>query len=133
MATLEQLFKDLVSDDEGTRSAAAGDLEAGEGPQLDQLPWLAGLVGVDQLDVSYWAATLLGRAGQAAAPFAVQLEQAALDATHPVAARERAVWAIGKIGPAASQTSEGLRALAANPGSPRLGRLADSALESVTG
>lgn len=116
---------------EDVRTTCVETLENLGPPTADQLPQLAELVGAKQLEVSYWAATLLGRAGDDAAQFAVQLEKAAMDSDHPLASRERAVWALGKIGPGAVGSAPSLRWLSASPPSPRLGRLAEESLRSI--
>ena len=62
---------------------------------------LAALVNKPSLDVAYWAATLLGRLESQAAPAVPQLAEA-LDRHTESTVRERAAWALGKIGPAAA-------------------------------
>ncbi|TWT97078.1 hypothetical protein Pla108_28550 [Botrimarina colliarenosi] len=126
--TVDQLVKELLSDEPTRRLTAADDLsrrgpealpataalvqacsdpalrdlcvgaleELGP-PPTDQLPQLAELAKVKQLDVAYWAATLLGRAGSAAAAYAGVLEDLAGDASTPEAVRNRAAWALRKV------------------------------------
>lgn len=92
---------------------------------------LGRLVASGQELTAYWSATLLGRLGPAAAGQLPQLLQAATQhADAPV--RERAVWAIGKLGPAAVAAVSTLRKISQS-GSPRVKRLAEQALEAVEG
>lgn len=81
--------------------------------------------------VAYWAVTLLGRAGADAASAATVLA-GCLDAAADMAVRERAAWALGKIGPGAASAREAL-ARASSQGSPRLARLAAEALALIGG
>ena len=100
-----------------------GPPDAGDGDAL------ANLLDEQNPDVGYWAATLLGRlesdAGQAVPQLAqVLASQAALQV------RERAAWALGKIGPHAANAKDAL-ASAAGSEQPRLARLAAQALEEI--
>lgn len=79
----------------------------------------------------YWAVTMLGRLGPAAAPATSVLIDALVDSGYlPV--QERAAWALARIGPAAAAATNALRE-AAESGPPRLRRLANQALESLRG
>ncbi|TWT85713.1 hypothetical protein Pla123a_05200 [Posidoniimonas polymericola] len=121
-----------------TLAAHAGDSDIGEPciaalekcgpPTVDQLDALVNLLNADELP-AYWAATLIGRLGPAGAPAAAQLAETAA-AQRPIAVRERAVWAISKIGPPASGCREALEPLTESP-QPRLARLAKQALAAV--
>lgn len=79
--------------------------------------------------VAYWAATLLGRAGESAAS-AVPALAKCVDSTAELSVRQRAAWALGKIGPAAGGGREALTR-AARHDDPRLARLAAEALEAI--
>lgn len=81
--------------------------------------------------VAYWAATLLGRSGQAAASAVDALTACLTTATDPAVA-QRAAWALGKIGPAAAVAIAPLRDAAAGA-DPRLARLATEALAAIGG
>lgn len=81
--------------------------------------------------VAYWAATLLGRSGQAAAS-AVDALTACLTAATDPAVAQRAAWALGKIGPAAAAAVAPLRDAAAGA-DPRLARLATEAIAAIGG
>lgn len=80
---------------------------------------------------AYWAATLLGRLEGDAAPAVTELMFAAT-IEGPLVVRERAVWALGKIGPAAASARPTLQFLTLAE-HPRLARLATQALESIGG
>lgn len=82
-------------------------------------------------DVGYWAATLLGRLegdGQAAVPYLTK----AAGEHFAMSVRERAVWALGKIGPAAGSAGPLLKELSSSD-QPRLARLAKSSLGKIEG
>jgi HEAT repeat protein len=80
-------------------------------------------------DCAYWAATLLGRSGGEAASAVKSLIQA-LEQRSELPVHERVVWALGQIGPAASNSVSTLRRIAES-NSPRLARLAKSALQQI--
>jgi HEAT repeat protein len=86
--------------------------------------------GAHQL-VAYWATTLLGRSGKAAAAATPTLAKSLESAGDPAVA-ERAAWALGKIGPAAAAAKPALERSASSP-SPRLSRLAQEALTAIGG
>ena len=118
-------------EDEQVREAAVGALESLEAPLEQDIPRLAKLLAdsAKHADVAYWAATLLGRANEAAAE-AVPALAAALRDTWPMAVRQRAAWALGRMGPAARAAESELQAAAASD-DPRLARLAAEALTAV--
>lgn len=92
---------------------------------------LARLLSDQNPDVGYWAATLLGRLGPSAAATVQQLATnlSSQTAQH---VRERAAWALGKIGPAAIAAANVLRDVG-NSDHPRLARLAQHALDQIVG
>ena len=79
--------------------------------------------------VAYWAITLLGRSGQAAAAATAVLAER-LGPAAPLEVAQRAAWALGKIGPAALVASGALQ-VAATSADPRLARLASEALAAI--
>jgi HEAT repeat protein len=81
------------------------------------------------LDAAYWAITLLGRAGDRAAP-AVPTLINLLQCSPESALRERAAWALGKLGPTAATAVPALR-IAAAGNDPRLARLAQQAIGAI--
>lgn len=118
-----------LSGDGAIREAATGALEDLGPPPVEQLPELAKLASHESGDVAYWAATLIGRLQAAGAPATSALAQA-LEGSSIEAARERAAWALGEIGPGAKDALAGLQKAAAS-GSPRLARLAQQAIERI--
>jgi HEAT repeat protein len=78
---------------------------------------------------AFWAATLLGRLGEEAAPAVDALMQTLQHSPH-ASVRQRTVWALGEIGQAASTAGDALRA-ASKDGDPRLARLALDVLASL--
>lgn len=112
--------------------AAAEALEMLGPPQVGQLAGLIDVAGKNSDGESaYWAVTLIGRLGPAAANATDALVKA-LTASPYLPVRERAAWALARIGTAAASASAALRNAAEN-GPPRLRRLATQALESVRG
>lgn len=82
-------------------------------------------------EVAYWAVTLIGRLGPGGAAATESLTRTLSESPYlPV--RERAAWALARIGTAAASAAAALRS-AADGGPPRLTRLATQALESVRG
>ncbi|TWU20324.1 HEAT repeat domain-containing protein [Bythopirellula polymerisocia] len=118
------------SDDE-TREIVTAVLEDLGPPDEEMTLPLADILQRTTLDSPYWAATLLGRLEAAAAPAAKALITAAEE--HPQGAvRQRAVWALGKIGPPATEALETLEEILAED-DPRLVSLAKNAIESIRG
>lgn len=157
---VDQLAKDLLNGSPEQRAAAAqtlmllgeaaagaaaslvtlaGDDAAGEWcvatlealgpPPVDQVDQLAKLTTADCEATAYWAATLLGRLGVEAAAAVPALTDAAQHHS-ALAAQERSVWALGKIGAAASQATQVL-AILARSDQKRLARLAKRSLELI--
>jgi HEAT repeat protein len=115
--------------DEEVLEACTAALEEAGPPTADQIRPLMLLVSDCSGDVAYWAVTVLGRAGSAAAPAVPALIQVVeSDADLPV--RERAAWALGEIGPGAKSAQAAL-STAANCDDARLARLAKKALEAI--
>lgn len=80
-------------------------------------------------DVVYWAVTLLGRLEASAGPAVPQLARVVTD--HPsMAVRQRAAWALARMGEAAIAARTALEASADSPNK-RLARLAREALERL--
>lgn len=115
---------------EEVRELAVGALEELGPPDVDDLPSLAELLRSENSDAAYWAITLTGRLeGNAAG--AVDALTAVLTGEGPAEVRQRAAWALGKIGPAAASAMPALRALSNEGSDPRLARLAAKAIEQI--
>lgn len=115
--------------EERVREHAVAALEDLGPAPVDAIDQLIGLVAhADQL-VAYWATTLLGRAGKDAAS-AVSALAKCVDSTAELAVRQRAAWALGKMGPAAAAGRNALLR-AAGQGDPRLADLAAEALKAI--
>ncbi len=108
---------------------AAAALEELGPPDAKDLEALAGLLRDAKADTGYWAATLLGRLGEEAGRAVAHLA-AALDGGPELSVRQRAAWALGRIGPAARGAVEALRRAEASE-DPRLARLAAQALKKI--
>jgi HEAT repeat protein len=117
---------------EEVREWATAALEELGPPAPADLASLAELLASEEADVVYWAATLLGRLQFEAAPAAPAL-CAALHAQRPHNVRERAAWALGKIGRPAGDAAATALEQAAADSQPRLSRLAQQALEQFRG
>lgn len=102
--------------------------EMGE-PSASQLEELSQLATAANEESAYWAATLMGRAGVQACEFAVLLgDIVASDAAPQV--RERAAWAIARIGPSAKAARPQLESCTgAEPSS--LARAVTKAIEAI--
>ena len=115
---------------ESVREWAVAALEGVGPPAAEDLTALRQLMLQDATDdAAYWAVTLAGRLGvdaSAAVPELIRL----LGAADPVAVRQRAAWALGRIGPAAAEAESALRQ-ASDSDDPRLARLASAALEQI--
>jgi HEAT repeat protein len=123
------LVRTIGIPDEEVLEACTAALEDVGPPAPDQIKPLAELAGDCTSDVAYWAVTLLGRAGNAAAAAVPKLIQV-LESDADLPVRERAAWALGEIGPAAQVAAPALR-VAVDSGDARLARLAKQALESI--
>ena len=113
-------------DDDGVREWAAAALEELGPPPSEQIADLIPFAAASHPLVAYWAVTLLGRGGEAASS-AVSILEACLAPEKAIEVRQRACWALGKIGPAAASARAAL-AVAAADSDPRLSRLAGEAL-----
>lgn len=125
-----QLARAAGCDDEETREFVVAALEELGSPPADAVDSLIELLKDSSADTGYWAATLLGRLGEDAAAACVPLADALGNASQDLIVRERAAWALGKIGPAAASARESL-AKAASSSDARLARLAAAALASI--
>lgn len=114
--------------DDQVREWAGAALEELGPPPTDTLAHLVPLVEAAAPLSAYWAVTLLGRAGAAAAAALPVLTRRLAGPGDP-AVRQRVAWALGKIGPDAP-AREALTQAAAEP-DPRLARLAAEALAAA--
>lgn len=120
------LVEACASDNEQVRDWVVAALEGLGPPGIDDVDRLAALAKHASLDAAYWAVTLLGRLKDAAAAAVPALAEA-LDDYPDMPVRQRAAWALGQIGPAASAAREALQR-AADGDDRRLARLASEAL-----
>ncbi len=118
---------------EEVREWAAIALDKMGRPSLADLEALASLVAEadDNPHVGHWAATLLGRLREDAAP-AVTVLASAVSGHSAMPVRERAAWALGKIGPPAAPSLKTLRQATCNPDR-RLARIAQRAIAQIGG
>jgi HEAT repeat protein len=125
------LVKATGDDAEEVREYAAAALEEMGPPEVEDVGSLAALLSDSAADAGYWAATLLGRLEANAVP-AVPLLAAAVTGSTNMSVRQRAAWALGKIGPPAGPALNALKQ-AATSDNPRLARLAHRAIEQISG
>jgi HEAT repeat protein len=126
-----QLVRACGDADEQVREQAVAALEDLGPPPAEAIGQLINLVAHGDPLVGYWATTLLGRAGEDAVS-AVPALAGCLASPADLSVKQRAAWAIGKIGPAAASAREALNR-AATDADPRLARLATEALAAIGG
>ena len=117
--------------DDRVREFAVAALEDLGPPLAADIPTLIKLVDSPDPLAAYWAVTLLGRSGKTAAE-AVAVLVACVESSADLSVRQRAAWALGKIGPAAG-AARGTLKRAAGQGDERLARLASEALQAIGG
>ena len=122
------LVQACAEDDESLREWVVSALEQLGAPADTDLPALVKLLDADELS-AYWAATLLGRLHERAAPAVAPLTKCVAASPHP-SVRQRAIWALGQIGSAARSAAEVLQQAAASS-DPRTARLAREAIDGV--
>ena len=114
---------------EEVRQWATTALEGIGPPETSDTEQLASFIEGRSPDVGYWAATLLGRLKNKAAPAVNALAGAVAGSRHlPV--RQRAAWALGEIGPSAATAVPSLQKAAADS-DPRLASLAEKAIGQI--
>jgi HEAT repeat protein len=123
------LVRACGDDDDQVREWAVACLEELGPPPQGTVPQLTELAASRHPLVAYWAITLLGRSGQDAAT-AVTVLAACLGSAGDMSVRQRAAWALGRIGPAAAPARKALEKAAAEA-DPRLARLAREAVDSI--
>ncbi|TWU39212.1 HEAT repeat domain-containing protein [Novipirellula artificiosorum] len=123
---------EACADVEAIQTWSVAALEELGPPPPDQIHGIAELAGDANPLVAYWAITLLGRAEADAAAYQDVLIDA-VRSCESIAVRQRAAWALGKIGAASKESiSENAKAAlktATQSSDPRLARLAQTSLE----
>lgn len=117
------------AENEELREAVVSALEAIGPPQASDVAQLAALLKDSRLDVAYWASTLLGRLGAEGVPAVPGLTEAVSRHGEP-AVRQRAVWALGQIGPGAKSSLDTLQS-ATSSSDARLAALARDAIAQI--
>jgi HEAT repeat protein len=117
--------------DGAVRDWALAALESLGPPAAEDTDALVKLLTDARLNIAYWAATLIGRLGEDAdAAKVVPALVQALNEHADLAVRERAAWALGKIGPSAVDALPALKNVAGDP-KLRLSRLAREAIDKI--
>jgi len=136
-AAIVPLIRATKDADETIFEWAVSALEECGPPAGSDLAALVKLVGDSEELPAYWAATLIGRfgeegsdAGVAVSALAVSALAAALDEHTSMAVKQRAAWALGKLGASALAARSSLET-ATRADDPRLQRLAQQALENL--
>ncbi|WP_442485456.1 HEAT repeat domain-containing protein [Aeoliella sp. SH292] len=123
------LVKAIGDSDRQVMEYAVATLEELGEPSPLHLSRLSELIVDENPDVQYWAVTLVGRTGPAAVEYATRLAGVVASKAEPQV-RERAAWAIARIGPAASPVRRLLEPFRdAEPSS--LARAVRKALEAI--
>lgn len=130
-AAATELVRACGDADEQVREQAVAALEDLGPPPADAIGRLVTFVAHGDPLVAYWATTLLGRAGEDAASAVPALAGCLASATD-LSVKQRAAWALGKIGPAAASARAALHR-AAGDTDPRLAGLATEALAAISG
>ena len=125
------LISSLADSDERINEHAIAALEGMGRPSVKLVDQLAFELSSANNDCAYWAATLLGRLGSDAASAVPQLCNVVGGKSCELAVRQRAAWALGKMGPVAREALDALHA-ATQCGDPRLARLSQSAIKAIT-
>ena len=128
-AAASALVRTAGDADEQVREWAVAALEELGAPPQQELDALCDLLQSPQADIGYWSATLLGRLGAAAASAVPMLADALAKSPAP-SVRQRAAWALGRIGPPAAGARAELAAGTQEPDE-RLARLCREALERI--
>ena len=120
----------VCGDDESVQTWAVAALEAIGTPPAETMSSLTDLASDKDPTVAYWAVTLLGRLANAAVEAETILSELLLNSPD-LAVRERAAWALGKIGPQSQPALDALRE-AVDSGDSRLARVAQEALAQAS-
>ena len=123
------LVRSCADESDEMREWVVAALEELDPPDVSDTERLARLTTDETPDVAYWAITLLGRLDEDAALAVDQLARA-LSTHSALAVCQRAAWALGKIGPAASSALDALDAASAGD-DPRLAQLAARAIGRI--
>jgi len=126
---LVALCRNASDPDERVREQAVGTIENAGEPDVAACAELVDLIRPDESpDTTYWAVTLLGRIGSSCPDEAAVAVADALQKTFAIQVRQRAAWALSRIGVRNEQIRERLSE-AAGAADSRLARLAAAALE----
>jgi HEAT repeat protein len=124
------LVQASASAEESVREWVVAALEDIGPPAASDLAQLQALVAAEHADVSYWAITLLGRLEASGSPAVPTLIDALKHNPHPHN-RQRAAWALGKIGPTAKEALPALHEAAHGTDS-RLARISLLSIEEIS-
>ncbi len=125
------LVKAAGDHEESVREWVVAALESLGQPAVSDLPAFRELVSSEHPDVTYWAITLIGRLETQAAPAVPELIEALSSENPHPHNRQRAAWALAKLGPAASEALPALKNVAHDADS-RLARFALRAIEEIS-
>lgn len=129
MAAIVPLCRCCSDNDEQVAQWSQAALEELGPPSIDELDALLELTAADE-STAYWAVTLIGRLEGEAAPAANHLANLVHREVTPVEVRNRAIWAISRIGVIDSKIKTILES-AAQSENPRTARLASKALSKA--
>ncbi len=132
IANIKTLLTSIVSEDQSTVDWATEALENCGPPRKDDAEWLAKQLFSDTADVSYWAATLLGRMGEDVSEYQTSLVKLALDSKRTANVRQRAVWALGRISNLSNETKIALQSLRKNKSLEQIAAMAEMVLAEAS-
>ncbi len=98
LSHLRSLFETLVSEDETLREWTSEAFENCGPPSDDDFDWIVDMLRSREGDQSFWAATFLGRLEERARKATSKLIETILNVNQGEATRQRAAWALHRIG-----------------------------------
>ena len=123
------LVRSCGDPDESVREWSVAALEKIAAPDPADVQSLISLVDAESQDVAFWAVTLLGRLDEAPAAGVEALARSLADSRH-LAVRQRAAWALGRIGSPAAAAVADLES-ATGAADSRLARLARRSIKQI--
>ncbi len=124
------LLDSCADEDHAVRELVVAALEEMGPPDVAELPALLKRAKSDNALTGYWSVTLIGRLGKEAATATDALASALTTAAPEV--RQRAAWALGKIGASAANAIPALQETAEGSDE-RLARLSKQAIAAIRG
>jgi len=125
VANIKSLLSALTSPDQSMLDWGTEALENCGPPRIDDAEWLSVQLLSNASDVSYWAATLLGRLGDNASKYQQSLVKLAVDTTRTPYVRQRAIWALSRMNDLNEETKCELQKLHEDKGQSSIAAMAE--------